>query len=616
MNLQLINPFELQYPTEVEDWLEDSHCKLVRFNHFGTMLALGGTEGRCAILDFDTRSILRELNGHSGKVTSISWSKNGRYLLSADQDGLAIFWDLVQGQPKHELQLTTGGILMGAMHPRNSYLFALCPQGELPFLVYVKHDKVQRIPLDLHYQPQSDQNGLSAKLKGGRGNADTGTAQQAGNDEHGEIDLGSQCTFNTLAFDRSGRRLFLGSTRGLLVLYNLRRGRVELAQQITNSNIRHIRFSRRGTDLLVNSNDRTIRLFIYDSGDEQRKLTKRAQHPAGTAGVSPRPDAVHDKTGLKAIVPMLTFIHKYQDQVNRVQWNECCFTCDGEHVIGGSAHKAEHNIYVWDKSTTNLEKMLTGPKEQLLDLTWHPFRPVAVSVSVFGNIYIWGSKHREDWRNWNAFAPDFKELEENVEYVEREDEFDVTIDDRPVDHNSTRAPDAPVKVSTPSDEEVDITTVEKFNPFNDSDWGDSSDDEGIPLTPGNSSERYKLVDDQDEEEVPFLSVKLAPSLEDEGGEENGYPSNPDEELDVIGEELAQEINDVEGESVVDVTAIVSPTAAHTVEDTAHIHPDSPELETAPVATQANDHKYESSASFPTTPDLASRNQSPKRPRLV
>jgi len=37
-------------------------------------------------------------------------------------------------------------------------------------------------------------------------------------------------------------------------------------------------------------------------------------------------------------------------------------------------------------------------------------------------IYLWAPIYRE---NWSAFAPDFEELEENREYVEREDEFDM-----------------------------------------------------------------------------------------------------------------------------------------------------------------------------------------------
>jgi COMPASS component SWD1 len=69
-----------------------------------------------------------------------------------------------------------------------------------------------------------------------------------------------------------------------------------------------------------------------------------------------------------------------------------------------------------------LARILEGQKEGLADLAWHPTRPVVASVSMSGVIYLWAKDYTE---NWSAFAPDFKELEENEEYVEREDEFDI-----------------------------------------------------------------------------------------------------------------------------------------------------------------------------------------------
>lgn len=60
-------------------------------------------------------------------------------------------------------------------------------------------------------------------------------------------------------------------------------------------------------------------------------------------------------------------------------------------------------------------------------------------------VSIWAQNQVE---NWSAFAPDFKELDENVEYEERESEFDVEDEDRSVDQAG----------ETHNDEEVDVST--------------------------------------------------------------------------------------------------------------------------------------------------------------
>ena len=52
-------------------------------------------------------------------------------------------------------------------------------------------------------------------------------------------------------------------------------------------------------------------------------------------------------------------------------------------------------------------------------------------------------------QRWSALAPDFAEVEENVEYIEREDEFDI----HPIEEIHKRRLDL-------EDEDVDVLTIE------------------------------------------------------------------------------------------------------------------------------------------------------------
>lgn len=64
--------------------------------------------------------------------------------------------------------------------------------------------------------------------------------------------------------------------------------------------------------------------------------------------------------------------------------------------------------------------------DKLVDIDWHPTNPVIAICGSNGCTNIWVSKMTE---NWSTYAPKFKELQSNVEYVEREDEFDYKGDD-------------------------------------------------------------------------------------------------------------------------------------------------------------------------------------------
>ncbi|CAF0716250.1 unnamed protein product [Brachionus calyciflorus] len=241
------------------------------------------------------------------------------------------------------------------------------------------------------------------------------------------------------SFDRRGDHIFCGNGKGKITVFKTSTREIITTFKVTNgsassSAIRQIEFARRGTSFLVSTADRIIR--VYDTNDV---LPTNGQQKLG----DPEP------------------LQKLQDLVNRTLWKKCCFSGDGEYICAGSSR--QHSLYIWEKSVGNLVKILHGTKgEMLLDVVWHPVRPLIASVSS-GVVSIWSQTQVE---NWSAFAPDFKELDENVEYEERESEYDLEDEDKSID-----------KSKDFEDEEidVDVQTIQPIQAFLSSDEEDEKD---------------------------------------------------------------------------------------------------------------------------------------------
>eukprot|EP01097_Dermamoeba_algensis_P002717 TRINITY_DN2070_c0_g5_i1.p1 TRINITY_DN2070_c0_g5~~TRINITY_DN2070_c0_g5_i1.p1 ORF type:complete len:427 (-),score=64.60 TRINITY_DN2070_c0_g5_i1:13-1242(-) len=387
MNRLLLDPFQSNIPEIIEDKLMDVQnpdlITCCAFNRRGTLLAVGCNDGRCILWDFDTRGIAKVLTRHIHPVTAISWSKNGRKILTASTDWNIVLWDVISSSV--ETCLTFDSMVLSAqMHPKlNSICIACSFMTEAPYLIDFEKGQKKLLP--------------STKIE-----RETTTSSR-----------GKQIAHNVVAsFNKAGDKIIFGNTLGMIYVVDFPSLQIldTIKVSSTNGSIRSISFSRDGKKFLVNSNDRIIRLFDSNT---------------------------------------LQLCREYHDVVNKVQWRKCCFSSDNEYVVGASSQSAEHKIYLWNREYGGLIKILEGPKEGIMDLMWHPIRSVLITCSSAGCIYIWATNYTE---NWSAFAPYFKELEENEEYVEREDEFDII----PEEQKEKKKLD-----NEEENEEIDILKVDK-----------------------------------------------------------------------------------------------------------------------------------------------------------
>ncbi|KAG9015956.1 chromatin binding protein [Tulasnella sp. 427] len=362
MNVELLNPFGQNFPENVVATLEDA-ALCVRYSPTGRFIAAGRYDGFISVWDTETKGIIRSMEGHVKGVVSVSWSRNSKYLLTASKDWNCIIWDLKTGERRQTIRFDTP-LVAATFHPRNSKIILVTLATQQCFLCDLRNERTLRSEL-----------------------TDTPTAN--GKTHNGESKA-SKGSITVARFSADGKTIWAGTNAGTLLIFTTRTKELLSREKLVNHNIKHMEFDRTGNHLVLNSTERIVRAYAIET------------KPEGDFN--------------------LQLLHKLQDPIQRSPWVGVSFSGDGEYVLAGSANVASHGLYVWDRTTGDLEKILEGPKEPLTDLHWHPVKPHIASLAQSGLIHIWG---RHITENYSAFAPGFEELDENIEYEEREDEFDI-----------------------------------------------------------------------------------------------------------------------------------------------------------------------------------------------
>jgi COMPASS component SWD1 len=132
MNLALHDPFVLaqDYPETTSASLRRGHATCVRFNRKGDLLASGRVDGIIVIFDVETLGLACKLRGHTRQIQSLSWSRDGRYLLSSSQDWKCIIWDLHDASRLRTVRFPAP-VYIAELHPLNQYIMSIPNQLRL-----------------------------------------------------------------------------------------------------------------------------------------------------------------------------------------------------------------------------------------------------------------------------------------------------------------------------------------------------------------------------------------------------------------------------------------------------------------------------------------------------
>ena len=303
----------------------------VAFSPDGKRLLTGGDDG-ARLWDFETGKELLTFQGHTTQdvttpVTSVAFAPDGRRILTGSDDHTARLWDAQTGQELHTLQ----------GHSKLVSSVAFSPDGK--FILTGSTDRTARL-----WDSETGK-GMNV-LKG-----DTKHLAYA------------------VAIGPDSKRLLTGGDDGIR-LWDVETRKEFRALRGRVTNVRAVAFSPNGQHMLAGSDDHTARLWDIQTGEE---LPTLKGHKDGVTAVAFSPDSQRILTASKDQTVRLWNAKTGQElRVMLISGGpvySACFSPDGKQILTGSH---DSSARLWDAETGRVLRTLKGHTHQVNAVAFAP----------------------------------------------------------------------------------------------------------------------------------------------------------------------------------------------------------------------------------------------------
>ncbi len=246
----------------------------------GKMLASGSFDQTVKLWDVETGQMLDTLTGHTKAVYSVAFSPDGKTLASASVDNTVILWDLATKEPKTTFTARANCV---AFCGDGKTLAASTMDGTVMLwdLAGSELKTTLRTPIwSLTFSPD----GKTLALGGMEGNVQLWDALGEKQRQTFTAHTGIVCS---VAFSPDGTILATSSKDGTVKLWDAATGKQRAALKGHTHEVHHVAFSPDGKILASASEDKTLKLWDAETGKE---LTTLTGHTAGLWSLALTPD--------------------------------------------------------------------------------------------------------------------------------------------------------------------------------------------------------------------------------------------------------------------------------------------------------------------------------------